>query len=168
MSLPIDILSAELERLLSFATRQRIEIQAILLTHDGHVAEGSAENLFIVREGVVHTPPLSDAILEGITRTSLIELIRDELHIEVVERSIDRSELYQSDEIFFSGTAVGVSPVIEVDRRPVADGKVGPIGLALAELYREITLGGVAKYRKWLTPCRIAKTAPPKVEQVVV
>jgi len=142
--------------------------EAIMLTQDGHVAEGSAENVFIVREGVVHTPPFSDAILEGITRKSLIELLRDELRIEVVERTIDRSELYAADEVFFSGTAVGVSPVIEVDRRPVADGTIGTISSALGELYREITLGTVSKYRKWLTPCRIAKTAPSKIEQAVV
>jgi branched-chain amino acid aminotransferase len=141
--------------------------EAILLTQDGHVAEGSAENIFIVREGVVLTPPFSDAILEGITRKSLIELLRDELRIEVVERTIDRSELYCADEIFFSGTAVGVSPVIEVDRRPVAGGTVGPIALALADLYRDITLGSVAKYRKWLTPCRIAKVPKPRIEQAV-
>jgi branched-chain amino acid aminotransferase len=141
--------------------------EAIMLTHDGHVAEGSAENIFLVREGAVHTPPLSDAILEGITRKSLIELMRDELRLEVVERTIDRSELYQSDEIFFTGTAVGVSPVIEVDRRPVASGGVGPISAALADLYRDITLGGVAKYRKWLTPCDLAGNPRSLLEQAV-
>lgn len=132
--------------------------EAILLTQDGHVAEGSAENIFLVRDGVVLTPPLSDAILEGITRRTVIELLRDELGIGVVERSIDRSELYQADEIFFSGTAVGVSPVVEVDRRPVGDGSPGKIAGALADLYREITLGLVAKYRHWLTACHGTKS----------
>jgi len=132
--------------------------EAILLTPDGHVAEGSAENIFIVRDGVVHTPPLTDAILEGITRKTAIELLRDELRINVVERSIDRSELYQADEIFFSGTAVGVSPVIEVDRRSVGSGTPGKIATALADLYRDITLGLVAKYRPWITPCHSSKS----------
>lgn len=132
--------------------------EAILLTPDGHVAEGSAENIFLVRDGCVHTPALSDAILEGITRLTAIQLLRDELGIEVQERSIDRSELYQADEVFFSGTAVGVSPVIEVDRRPVGDGAPGKIASALADLYREITLGLVKKYHHWLTPSHSTKS----------
>jgi len=132
--------------------------EAILLTADGHVAEGSAENIFLVRDGRVFTPPVTDAILEGITRKTVIELLREELALDIIERSIDRSELYQSDEIFFSGTAVGVSPVIEVDRRPVGSGSPGKIALALADLYRDITLGKVAKYHHWLTPCHSTKT----------
>lgn len=142
--------------------------EAILLTADGHVAEGSAENIFIIRDGVAHTPPVSDAILEGITRASLMELLRQELRIEVRERTIDRSELYLSDEVFFSGTAVGVSPVVEIDRRPVADGTIGPISSALADLYRDVTLGRISKYRKWVTPCRIAKNDTERLEQAVV
>ena len=132
--------------------------EAILLTADGHVAEGSAENIFLVRDGRVHTPPVTDAILEGITRKTVIELLREELGLDVAERSIDRSELYQSDEIFFSGTAVGVSPVVEVDRRPVGSGSPGKIAIALADLYRDITLGKVAKYHHWLTPSHATKT----------
>jgi branched-chain amino acid aminotransferase len=132
--------------------------EAIMLTPDGHVAEGSAENIFIVRDGVVHTPPLSDAILEGITRRSVIELLRDELRIAVVERSIDRSELYTAEEVFFSGTAVGVSPVVEVDRRPVGSGSPGKISTALADLYHDVTLGLVGKFRRWLTPAHPAKS----------
>lgn len=132
--------------------------EAILLTHDGHVAEGSAENIFLVKDGVVHTPPVSDAILEGITRKTVIELLREELGMSVIERSIDRSELYGADEIFFSGTAVGVSPVVEVDRRPVGGGAPGKIAIALADLYRDITVGKVAKYHHWLTPCHATKT----------
>ncbi|MBC5826018.1 MAG: branched-chain amino acid transaminase [Candidatus Eremiobacteraeota bacterium] len=131
--------------------------EAILLTHDGHVAEGSAENIFIVRDGVVLTPPVTDNILEGITRASLIELCRNELRLEVLERTIDRSELYVADEVFFSGTAVGVSPVVEVDRRAVADGTIGPVSRALANLYHDITLGRNAKYGSWLTTCFAAE-----------
>jgi len=125
--------------------------EAILLTHDGHVAEGSAENLFIVREGAVFTPPVSDSILEGITRKTVMELLRDELDIQVVERSIDRSELYVADEAFFSGTAVGVSPIVEIDHRPVNAGRIGKISRALVDLYADITLGRVSKYHHWLT-----------------
>jgi branched-chain amino acid aminotransferase len=142
--------------------------EAILLTHDGHVAEGSAENIFIVRDGIVVTPPVTDAILEGITRQTAIDLLREELSLEVVERSIDRSELYQSEEVFFSGTAVGISPVTEVDRRNVADGKVGKITAALADLYRDITLGLVTKYRDWLTPAREVKTKPTHAQRAAV
>ena len=142
--------------------------EAILLTPDGHVAEGSAENIFIVRDGVVHTPPLTDAILEGITRRTVIELLRDELRLTVVERSIDRSELYAAEEIFFSGTAVGVSPVIEVDRRPVGPGTPGKIADALADLYHDITLGLVAKYRRWLTPAFGSKADQLKMRKAAV
>jgi len=127
--------------------------EAILLTNDGHVAEGSAENIFIVRDGVVITPPVCDNILEGITRSSLMELCRAELGVEVAERSIDRSELYVADEVFFSGTAVGVSPVIEVDRRTVGEGRVGRIAQTLSDLYHGITLGRNERYLRWLTPC---------------
>lgn len=137
--------------------------EAILLTHDGHVAEGSAENIFIVRDGSVITPPVSDAILEGITRRSVIELVREELQLPLVERSIDRSELYQAEEIFFSGTAVGVSPVIEVDRRAVGAGAPGKIASALSDLYRDVTLGLVAKYRPWLTPSYGSKSGAQKI-----
>lgn len=142
--------------------------EAILLTQDGHVAEGSAENIFLVRDGQVHTPPLSDAILEGITRRTAMELLRDELKIAVIERSIDRSELYQADEIFFSGTAVGVSPVIDVDRRPVGTGSPGKIATALADLYRDVTLGLVAKYRPWLTPAHGSKSEQLRIRKAAV
>ncbi len=127
--------------------------EAILLSADGHVSEGSAENIFVVRGGCVLTPPVTDSILEGITRASLIDLCRTELNLEVVERSIDRSELYSADEIFFTGTAVGVGPVIEVDRRSVGTGKIGPISSALGELYQKATFGKIARYSHWVTPC---------------
>ncbi|MBV8366094.1 MAG: branched-chain amino acid transaminase [Candidatus Eremiobacteraeota bacterium] len=127
--------------------------EAILLTPDGHVSEGSAENIFIVRDGVVITPPVTDSILEGITRDTLIELCRAELNVDVVERSIDRSELYAAEEVFFSGTAVGVGPVIEVDRRQVGSGEIGPISAALGDLYEKVSVGKLERYRKWVTPC---------------
>ena len=126
--------------------------EAIMLNSEGHVAEGSAQNIFIVRDGVVITPPVSDGILEGITRRSLLEVCRTELHLPTAERSIGRSELYVADEVFLAGTAVEVTGVIEVDHRPVGEGKIGPITAALGGLYRSITLGEVSRFRHWLTP----------------
>lgn len=127
--------------------------EAILLAADGHVAEGSAENIFIVRGGEVSTPAVSDSILEGITRSAIMELLNAEMGLRVVERAIDRSELFCADEIFFTGTAVGVSPVIEVDRRPVGNGAVGKISAALANLYKDVATGRIQRYARWLTPC---------------
>ncbi|MDQ6767874.1 MAG: branched-chain amino acid transaminase [Candidatus Eremiobacteraeota bacterium] len=127
--------------------------EAILLTADGHVAEGSAENIFIVRDRVLITPPVTDNILEGITRAAVMELAQTELGLSVVERSIDRSELYQADEVFFTGTAVGVSAVVEVDHRPIGDGAIGKVSAALIQLYDDITLGRLSQYARWLTPC---------------
>ncbi len=109
--------------------------EAIMLTHEGHVSEGSAENLFIVRNGTVITPPETDNILEGITRATMIQLATEELGLDVIQRPIDRSELYVADEIFLCGTGAQVSPVIEVDRRLVGDGEPGPLTLRLQTLY---------------------------------
>ena len=126
--------------------------EAIFLTERGHVAEGATCNLFMVRSGKLLTPPGTDNILEGITRASIIELARNELHLEVVERSIGRSELYICDELFFTGTAVEVAPVVQVDHRLVASGKIGPVTEQLRALYRESTRGRIPSYRHWLKP----------------
>jgi branched-chain amino acid aminotransferase len=126
--------------------------EAILLNENGHVAEGAAANLFIVRDGKLITPPVSDNILEGITRASIIELAHQELALEVVERSIDRSELYVCDEIFLTGTVVEVAPILEVDRRLVGTGEVGPITQSLRSLYIDATRGRVPEYARWLSP----------------
>jgi branched-chain amino acid aminotransferase len=136
--------------------------EAILLSRDGHVAEGSTCNLFMVRDGKLITPPVTDNILEGITRDAVIELARNELRLEVVERSIDRTELYMCDEIFFTGTAVEVAPIIEVDHRPVGTGDAGPITEKLRSLYVDATRGRMPNYREWLWPVHrnvIEKTA---------
>jgi branched-chain amino acid aminotransferase len=127
--------------------------EAILLTADGHVAEGSAENIFVLRDGMLITPPVTDNILEGITRASVMELAQAELGLKVVERSIDRSEVYQADELFFTGTAVGVSPIVEVDHRHIADGKIGKVSAALMQLYDDITMGRLSQYAHWVTSC---------------
>jgi branched-chain amino acid aminotransferase len=126
--------------------------EAIVLTQDGHASEGSAENLFMVRDGVLITPPVTDDILEGITRTALMELARRELGVETVERQIDRSELYIADEVFLCGTGAQISPVTRVDHRPVGSGEVGPIGGGLRELYFDAVRGRLPAYAHWLTP----------------
>ena len=126
--------------------------EAIVLSHDGHVSEGSAENLFIIRKGVVSTPAVTENILEGITREALIHLFREEMGLDVVERAIDRSELYVADEVFLCGTGAQVAPVIEIDRRRVGDGEPGPITLKLQRDYFDICKGRSAKYREWLSP----------------
>jgi branched-chain amino acid aminotransferase len=125
--------------------------EAIVLTADGHVSEGSAENLFMVRDGVLTTPPVTDNILEGITRRRMIEVAAD-LGIGVLQRSIDRTELYDADELFLCGTGAQVSPVIEVDRRTIAEGRPGPIAKRLSTTYFDAVRGRVDAYRGWLTP----------------
>lgn len=123
--------------------------EAIFLSGDGHLSEGSAENLFLVKCGKLVTTPSTEDILEGITRNTIIELAKDELGIETVERRIDRTELYTTDECFLCGTGAQISPVIEVDHRPVGTGEVGPITRKLQELYNDVVHGRVARYRKW-------------------
>jgi branched-chain amino acid aminotransferase len=126
--------------------------EAIFLTVDGHVCEGSAENIFIIRDGTFITPPPSDNILEGITRATLIQVIGEDLGYEVVQRSIDRTELYIADEVFMCGTGAQVSPVTEIDRRVVGDGEPGPMTMRLQSAYFDIVKANNAKYAAWLTP----------------
>jgi branched-chain amino acid aminotransferase len=126
--------------------------EAIFLNEAGHVAEGSSCNIFMVRKGKLITPSVTENVLEGITRDSIMELARRELGIEVIERPIDRSELYICDELFFSGTAVGLSPVTQVNHRAVKDGKIGAITRGLQQLYFDATRGHLPAYSKWLTP----------------
>jgi branched-chain amino acid aminotransferase len=125
--------------------------EAIVLTNDGHVSEGSAENLFMVRDGVLITPPVTDNILEGIVRQSLMRIAGD-LGIPVVERSIDRTELYIAEEIFLCGTGAQLSPVTSVDHRTVGDGSVGKITQRLSKVYFDAVRGVGDRYREWLTP----------------
>jgi branched-chain amino acid aminotransferase len=127
--------------------------EAIMLSMDGHVSEGSAENLFMFKDGVFITPPVTDDILEGITRDVMIGLIRSELGLTLVERSIDRTELYACDELFLCGTGAQVSPG---DRgRPggrIGSGEVGPHSRRLQEIYFKAVRGEDARYRDWLEP----------------
>ena len=126
--------------------------EAILLNQSGHVAEGSTCNIFMVRKGKLITPQVTENVLEGITRDSVMELARRELGLEVVERPIDRSELYVCDELFFTGTAVGVAPVVRVDHRPVKDGAIGAITRKVQQLYFDATRGHLRTYWNWLAP----------------
>ena len=126
--------------------------EAIVLTVDGHVSEGSAENLFMIKDGTFVTPPVTDDILEGITRTLIIGLIKDELGLPVIERSIDRTELYTCDELLLCGTGAQVAPVIEVDRRMVGDGKVGEFTQELQNIYFGAVRGETPKYKEWTIP----------------
>jgi len=126
--------------------------EAIVLTQDGHVSEGSAENLFVVRNGVLVTPAVTDNILEGITRRRLINVARERLGLVVEERTIDRTELYNADEVFLCGTGAQISPVVEVDRRQIGLGRPGAITRQLSDLYFEAVRGRIDAYRDWLTP----------------
>jgi branched-chain amino acid aminotransferase len=125
--------------------------EAIVLTQDGHVAEGSAENLFMVRDGVLITPQVSDDILEGITRAGILE-IADYLGLKVQARAIDRTELYIADEVLLCGTGAQISPVSSVDHRPVGDGKVGPISHQISKTYFDAVRGRLPQFRHWVTP----------------
>jgi branched-chain amino acid aminotransferase len=126
--------------------------EAIMLTHDGTVSEASSCNIFILRNGKLSTPALSEDILEGVTRNALIDMIRKEFGMTVEERRIDRTELYAATEIFMCGTGVQVSPVSSVDRRPVGTGRPGPFTMQLQALYLAACRGENAAYRDWVTP----------------
>jgi branched-chain amino acid aminotransferase len=125
--------------------------EALFLDREGHVVEGSAENLFVVRDGKVCTPPVADDILQGITRDTVMTLCKNELGLQIEERSIDRSEIYQVDEVFLVGTGAEVSPVREIDGRVIGSGAVGPIASQVKKLYFDIVHGNVTKYNSWVT-----------------
>ena len=126
--------------------------EAIILNQDGHVCEGSGENLFVVCEGRIITPSLEDNVLPGITRDTVMQLAQSELGLDVQERSIDRSELYLADEVFLTGTAAHLTPVVKLDHRLIADGNAGPISSKLQKMYFDIVVGRTEKYRHWCTP----------------
>ena len=126
--------------------------EAIVLNRDGYVAEGSGENVFVVMAGKLYTPSLDDGALPGITRHTVMELAREELGIEVIEGHITRTQLYTADETFLTGTAAHVTPMVELDSRPIGDGQVGPISKALRNLYFLVATGNHPKYMHWCTP----------------
>ncbi len=125
--------------------------EAILLDDNGYVCEGSGENLFLVREGVVYTPPQTAGILDGISRKSVIQIARD-LGYEVVERNIARAELYLGDELFCTGTAAELTPIREVDDHPVGAGEPGEVTRAVQALFEDALHGRAEQYREWLDP----------------
>ncbi len=126
--------------------------EALVLNDRGYVCEGSAENIFLVRGGKLITPPVQEDILEGITRATIMELAREELGLEVVERPISRTEFYVADEAFFCGTGVQVVAITECDHRSVGTGRMGPVVGAMRDLYFKTVRGQLDKYRHWCTP----------------
>ncbi|MEM7116469.1 MAG: branched-chain amino acid transaminase [Chloroflexota bacterium] len=125
--------------------------EAIVLNQDGHVSEGSAANFMMVRDGVLITPTITSNVLEGITRRTILHLAEVELGIPVMERNIDRTELYMADEAFFCGTGAQVAPIGSVDHRAVGNGRLGPITEQIRDLYFAVVYGRVAKYQEWVT-----------------
>jgi branched-chain amino acid aminotransferase len=126
--------------------------EALVLTQDGHVSEGSAMNIFMVRDGVAITPPITENILEGITRRSAMELLGQELGLAVIERPIDRTEVYLCDEFFMTGTAAQIVAVTRVDYRPIGSGEMGPVTTQLRQIFERIIYGRHPTYRHWNTP----------------
>jgi branched-chain amino acid aminotransferase len=123
--------------------------EALVLNQDGHISEGSAMNVFMVRDGTVITPPVTDNILEGITRKTAMELAKNELGLPVVERPIDRTEIYICDELFMTGSAAQIVAITKVDYRPVGKGEMGPVAGQLRELFSEIVRAKNPKYAHW-------------------
>jgi len=123
--------------------------EAIMLNYDGKISEGSGENIFLIRDGVVYTPPIAAGCLDGITRDTVVTLLQEEGY-SVVEKTFSRSDLYYCDEVFFTGTAAEVTPVREVDNRPVGDGKPGPVTKLAQQLYLDTVHGRRPGHPEWL------------------
>ncbi|MFC1952124.1 branched-chain amino acid transaminase [Chloroflexota bacterium] len=126
--------------------------EAIMLTPNGHISEGSGENIFLVTDGKLVTPAVYDNILTGITRNTVIKLAQSELGIETIERPVDRSELYMAEECFLTGTAAHITPVAEVDHRPIGNGEIGEVTKKLQKIYSDVIRGKNPKYLYWCTP----------------
>ena len=123
--------------------------EALMLNADGNLSEGSGENLFLVRKGIVHTPPIASGCLDGITRDSVMALLGS-AGVEVVERTLTRGDVYAADELFFTGTAAEVTPIREVDDRPVGSGKPGPLTRKAQEMFKDAVSGSMDEFRHWL------------------
>ncbi len=126
--------------------------ECIVLSENGHVSEGSAMNIFMVKNGKLITTPVTENILEGITRSSIMDFAKAEFGYETVTRTIDRSELYTADELFFCGTGAQIAPIIEIDKREISEGKCGPMTGKIREFYTSMCRGEHKKYMDWLTP----------------
>jgi branched-chain amino acid aminotransferase len=135
----------------TYASRNGFD-EGLVLNQDGHLTEASAMNIFMVRDDVLITPPVTENILEGITRRSIMELARNELGMQVVERPIDRSEIYICDEFFLTGTAAQLTVATQVDHRPIGKGVMGPVGEKLRDLFLAILRGNNPKYSHWNVP----------------
>lgn len=138
----------------AFAKTEAIENgfdEAIMLSPDGHISEGSGENIFLVIDGKLVTPPGYNSILMGITRSTVIELARKEFNVETIERPIDRNEVYTAQECFMTGTAANLTPVAEVDRRKIGNGEIGTITRKLQTIYTDVIRGNNEKYSRWCT-----------------
>lgn len=135
--------------------RRRGFDDAVVLTAEGTVSEGSAMNLFLVKNGKLITPAKTENILEGITRATIIELAKNEFGLETEERVVDRTEIYTADEMFFCGTGAQVSPVTQVDTRPIGSGEIGPISKKIQDLYFDVVKNKLPKYSHWCTLVKI-------------
>jgi branched-chain amino acid aminotransferase len=135
--------------------------EALVLNENGHVSEASAANIFIVRKGVLITPPVYSNVLEGITRRSIIEIARD-LGIQVEERDIDRTEVYIADEMFLCGTGVQVAAITKVEHRLIGTGSMGEITRTLRDRFFDVVNGRVSAYRHWLTPVYVEEKSPTR------
>jgi branched-chain amino acid aminotransferase len=131
--------------------------EAILLDEHNHVCEGTGENIYLVRDGVIHTPPLTASILDGINRRSAIQIARD-LGFEVIERDIARAELYLADEVFVTGTAAELTPIREIDDRDVGTGRPGEVTRAVQDAFEDALHGRSPRYREWLDPVPVTAT----------
>ncbi|UCG84188.1 MAG: branched-chain amino acid transaminase [Dehalococcoidia bacterium] len=139
----------------AFAKTEAVEAGAaegIMLTSDDYVSEGSGENIFIVNDSRLITPTVNDRILLGITRETVMQLAKDELGIETLERRVDRSELYMAEECFLTGTAAHITPVVAIDNRKIGTGNIGKITGDLQKLYFDVEFGRNKKYIQWCTP----------------
>lgn len=132
---------------------------AIFLTQDGHVSEASAANIFLLRKEQLITPPVTADILEGIARDCVMELAEKELGMPVLERDVDRTELYAADEVFLSGTGFQIAPIVEVDGRPVGTGSIGPVAERLQELYFKAARESLDGYEDWTVAVEVAEGA---------
>ena len=135
--------------------------EAILLNQDGHVSEGAGENIFLVINGKLITPSVSENILNGITRDAVIQIAKNELGLETVERSVRRSELYDAEECFLTGTAAHLTPVGHIDHYKIGNGDIGNITRQLQGLYFDVIRGRIPKYLHWCTPSPATPTQHP-------
>jgi branched-chain amino acid aminotransferase len=125
--------------------------ESIMLDHIGNVSEAPGENIFVIRKNKIYTPPLSDSVLEGITRDTAIE-IANNLGYDVSERSISRAELYTADEIFVTGTAAEITSIISVDNQTIGNGLVGTVTKQISDFYRKLVISEISQFQEWLTP----------------